>query len=183
MACKVFVEKGFEKATMEDIANALGLHKASLYHHINSKAELFYDILMMAFDETITRMEEVCKSRKLDPEEKFKKIIAVHFDNIRKSSFEYQILLNERRYQLDRNQEKKVRTILKKYENYLLEVVNEGIRAKIFRDDLDPRVVVSGIIGVGNAIYKWFKFEGSLTYDDVVYIYTQFFLSGLKGEK
>jgi len=183
MASKLFVEKGFERTTMEDIASGLGLHKGSLYHHINSKAELFYDVVMMGFDETISRMEEVCRSTQLDPEEKFRKIIAVHFDNIRRSSFEYQVLLNERRHQLDRKQEKTVRTIMKAYENYLFEVVKEGVRAGVFRDDLNPRVVVSGIIGVGNAIYKWFKFDGSLTYDDVVHIYTQFFLRGLMRDK
>ena len=39
-SAKLFREKGFEAASMRDIARALGIEAASLYSHIKSKDEL-----------------------------------------------------------------------------------------------------------------------------------------------
>ena len=179
VASRLFVEKGFEKTTMEDIGNALGVYKGSLYHHIDSKAEIFYQILRLSVNESTKKLKKVRQSN-MEAEEKFKKIIRVHFENIINYSLEYQIIMNERRYMLNRKQEKQVRKKMKEYENYLFEVIKEGIEAKVFRNDLNPRVIVAGILGTGNALYKWFAFDGPLSFDDIVRIYLDFFMQGLK---
>ncbi|MBW1672967.1 MAG: TetR family transcriptional regulator [Deltaproteobacteria bacterium] len=180
-ASRLFVEKGFEKTTMEDIAHALNIHKGSLYYHINSKAEIFYEILKLSLKESSKKLVEVRRS-KMGPEEKLMKILAVHFKNIHNYSLEYQILLNERRHMLDRKQEKYIRTKMKAYENHIFEILKEGIDAKVFREDLNPRIIVAGIMGVGNAFYKWFSFDGPLSFDEVADIYIELFLSGIKRE-
>lgn len=123
-------------------------------------------------------MSKVIRSN-LEPEEKFRKIIEVHFQTIEKYSLEYQVVLNERRYMLEPAQEREIRRKLKIYEDQILEVIEEGIQAKVFRSDLNPRVISSGIIGVGNALYKWFSPDGPLSFDDVTRIYINFFLNGI----
>lgn len=42
-AITVFSAKGFEKASMRDIASAAGLTTGALYHHYKNKDDLFYD--------------------------------------------------------------------------------------------------------------------------------------------
>jgi AcrR family transcriptional regulator len=181
-ASKLFVEKGFEKTTMEDIANTLGVHKGSLYHHIKSKAGIFYDTLMMSFNEPAKRLEKVVNAN-TGPEEKFRRLVLVHFKNIEENSLEYQILLNERRHMLDHMQERIIRKKMKSYENYFLKVLKEGVRKQVFRNDLNARVIVAGIIAAGNATYKWFSVDGPLSFDEVARVYTEFFLSGIKIHK
>jgi AcrR family transcriptional regulator len=181
-ASKLFVEKGFEKTTMEDIGNSLGIYKGSLYHHVNSKAEIFYEILILSLTESSKKLRKVYRS-KMEPEDKFKKILTVHFENILNFSLEYQIVLNERRHMLDRKQEKRVRAKMKAYENNILEILKEGIDAKVFRDDLNPRLIVDGIMGVGNAIYKWFSLDGPLSFSDITRDYIEFFIEGLRRKE
>ena len=36
---KLFIEKGYEQTTIQDILNALNLSKGGLYHHFKSKVE------------------------------------------------------------------------------------------------------------------------------------------------
>jgi len=182
VASKLFVEKGFEKTTMEDIANELGIHKGSLYHHIKSKASIFYDVLRLSLDEPARRLEKVV-NRNIEPEKKFRKLISVHFENIQKSSLEYQVLLNERRHMLSQMQEKIIRKKMKSYENTFIKVLGEGVKKKVFRSDLNLRVIVDGIIGVGNATYKWFSFDGPLSIDEIARMYTELFLNGTKIHK
>jgi TetR/AcrR family transcriptional regulator, cholesterol catabolism regulator len=178
-ASRLFVEKGFENTTMRDIAETVGIYKGSLYHHIRSKADLFHEILDMSLKESSKTMREV-RSSDLEPEQKFRKIILVHFENILNFSLEYQILLNERRHMLDEQQEARIRAQMKTYENHIVEVLKEGISAKVFRDDLNPRVVVAGIMAAGNAVYKWFSPSGPLTFEDIASTYVELFIHGLK---
>lgn len=39
-AVQLFMEKGFEKTSMQDIANSLGISKGGIYHHFKSKKEI-----------------------------------------------------------------------------------------------------------------------------------------------
>ncbi len=44
-AYQVFAEKGYGQATIDDIIRACGVSKGALYHHFNSKEELFKALL------------------------------------------------------------------------------------------------------------------------------------------
>jgi AcrR family transcriptional regulator len=52
VAARVFHQKGYEQTSMDDIADAVGLLKGSLYHYINSKEDLLYGIAE-AVDRTV----------------------------------------------------------------------------------------------------------------------------------
>src|SRR5437867_8679414 len=49
-AARILCEKGFDKASMGDISDAMGLTKAGIYHHIRSKEELLYEIMSYGMD-------------------------------------------------------------------------------------------------------------------------------------
>jgi AcrR family transcriptional regulator len=58
-AARIFSEKGFHATSMQDIADAVDLQKASLYHHFSSKQEILADILDHALDLINSRLELV----------------------------------------------------------------------------------------------------------------------------
>jgi AcrR family transcriptional regulator len=58
-AAKLFKEKGFEAASMRDIAGELGIEAASLYSHIKSKDEILETICFRMADELLKAIEEV----------------------------------------------------------------------------------------------------------------------------
>jgi AcrR family transcriptional regulator len=58
VALRVFAERGFHDASMNDIADAAGVTKPVLYQHFNSKRELFSELLTdvgAELQETITK--------------------------------------------------------------------------------------------------------------------------------
>lgn len=57
-AASLFAIKGFEATTMNDIADAVGLKKQSLYSHIRSKSELYLTIIN---ERTDLMWEEIVK--------------------------------------------------------------------------------------------------------------------------
>jgi hypothetical protein len=42
-AAQIILRKGYDATSVNDIANALGMTKAGLYHYINGKKELLFD--------------------------------------------------------------------------------------------------------------------------------------------
>ncbi|WP_331590402.1 TetR/AcrR family transcriptional regulator, partial [Phenylobacterium sp.] len=80
-ASRLFVEKGYDGTSMQDIADAVGLTKAGLYHFVDSKEELLFLIV----DAGVGRMErEVLEPARAvkDPRERLATLIRLHVENI-----------------------------------------------------------------------------------------------------
>src|SRR6266581_4605606 len=43
-AARLFAEKGYQGTSLADLADALGMQKPSLYHHISSKEDLLWEV-------------------------------------------------------------------------------------------------------------------------------------------
>src|SRR3989440_12706522 len=50
-AAQIILRKGYDATSINDIANELGMTKAGLYHYINGKKELLFDIMNFGLDE------------------------------------------------------------------------------------------------------------------------------------
>jgi AcrR family transcriptional regulator len=61
-ALELFLEKGYDRTSMRDIAEAVGITKAGVYHHFAGKEALFHEVLTFFFDEmgkwSASRFEE-----------------------------------------------------------------------------------------------------------------------------
>ena len=51
VAAACFSEKGFDATSLEEIAKKVNLHKATLYHYIESKQDILYQCLTRSFDD------------------------------------------------------------------------------------------------------------------------------------
>jgi len=45
VSAKLFIEKGFDKTSMQDIVDALGMSKGAIFHHFKSKEEILYAVM------------------------------------------------------------------------------------------------------------------------------------------
>ncbi|MCS6867707.1 TetR/AcrR family transcriptional regulator, partial [Thermus sp.] len=57
-AAKLFTEKGYEATSVQDIAQAVGLSKAALYHHFAGKEEVLYAISLQALEGLVREGEK-----------------------------------------------------------------------------------------------------------------------------
>ena len=77
IAAEVFHRKGYDNTSMSEIANAAGLTKAGLYHHIDSKESLLCTVLDYGLDLTefhvMKPLQEIA-----DPLERLKTMIDLH---------------------------------------------------------------------------------------------------------
>ena len=59
IARELFQRKNYESTTMQDIMNALGIAKGTIYHYFKSKEELLEAVIEDSVDEYIAGMEKV----------------------------------------------------------------------------------------------------------------------------
>src|SRR5450756_1291013 len=58
-ATRLFRQRGFHAASMQDLGEALGMNRGNLYHYIASKDDLLWTILTGALDLLEARVESV----------------------------------------------------------------------------------------------------------------------------
>src|SRR5437764_13286898 len=76
-AAQIFRDRGFDATSVSDIARALGMTKAGLYHYFESKEALLFEIMTYGLDRV--RDEVVIPARAVrDPEERLQQIIIRH---------------------------------------------------------------------------------------------------------
>lgn len=77
VAAQIICEKGYDATSMNDIAEAVGITKAGIYHHINGKQDLLFQIITYGMDELDEKV--ITPARAItDPETRLRSIISSH---------------------------------------------------------------------------------------------------------
>ena len=79
-AKRVFSDKGFNKATMEDIAQEAELSPGTLYLYFKNKEELYASLSLRILQYLLIRVEHVNDDKEADPEEKLKALMDAMYD-------------------------------------------------------------------------------------------------------
>lgn len=56
---KIFKKYGYQKTTVRDIGDAVGMNKASLYYYFKNKEDLFLEVLLHQFSQYLQTMEKI----------------------------------------------------------------------------------------------------------------------------
>jgi AcrR family transcriptional regulator len=180
IAARVFYEKGYDGASMQDIAEAVGLTKAGLYHHVGSKDRLLFEIMnygMDILDETVlARVKDIA-----DPREKLRQTIIGHIDLIvRARDLEITVILHENR-SLKGALRKKINARKRNYIHYLEGLIGQVQERVGTRPAISPRLAAFALLGMINWLYQWFRPEGPTRQNELAEAYVDFFFRGLLG--
>jgi len=175
-AAQVFREKGFHGASMNDIAEAVSLQKASLYHHVASKQEILLELLDRALQLLFEQISSI-SNQNLPADRKLRLMIHEYLrilvDNIDLAT----VLLFEHR-SLDRRQRARHVPNRDKFETLWKDVLTEGVRAKLFRCE-NPALASRALLGQLNWTITWYHADGALTIEQISNQYSDLLLNGL----
>ena len=180
IAARVFYAKGYDGASMEDIAEAVGLSKAGLYHHVGSKDRLLFEIQNYGMDilhETVLApLKDIA-----DPREKLRQTIRGHIDLIvRARDQEITVILHENR-SLSGPLRKKLNARKRAYIEYLQDLIAKVQTESAQPPRIEPGLAAFALLGMINWLYQWYSPEGRISQDELVQAYTDFFFRGLLG--
>jgi TetR/AcrR family transcriptional regulator, cholesterol catabolism regulator len=176
-AAQIFSEKGFHAASMQDIAEAVNLQKASLYHHVSSKQEILLVLLDQALDLLIDRLGEVA-GQALPPEEKLRQAMICYMGVLAEHRDLASVLLTEHR-SLDSDLKASHIPRRKRFEQLWRNLIEEGIKSGAFRP-VEPGLAARSLLGVMNGTLNWYRPDGRLSSVEIAESYWDFFMKGLR---
>jgi AcrR family transcriptional regulator len=157
--------KGYEATSMNDIANAVGLTKAGLYHYIEGKEDLLFQIMSYGM-EMID--QDVMVPAKLVPDatERLQTIISRHAKRVIDVGGAVSILLDEM-YALTPAHRRVIKGRKRAYFELIRETL-EQLSAESKLRDLSPTVATFCLFGMLSWVARWYRKDGKLSAEQVL---------------
>jgi AcrR family transcriptional regulator len=159
-AAQIILRKGYDATSVNDIANALGMTKAGLYHYINGKKELLFDIMNFGLDELDEEVVTPAASI-ADTTARLSFIIASHARLVTRGQGAITILVDEITA-LAPAQNRKITHRKRMYFDCLRETLNQ-LKAEGKLHDVDTTAATFSLLGMINWLSRWFRQDGALT--------------------
>ncbi|MBM4425893.1 MAG: TetR/AcrR family transcriptional regulator [Chloroflexi bacterium] len=175
-AAQVFRQKGYHGASMSDIAGALDVQKASLYHHVESKQEILLALLERALA-MLTEHISAISAQNSSPDQKLRLMIREYLTGLADNADLTSVLLFEHR-SLDKKSHASHVPFRDKFEKLWRDVLEEGIAKKIF-DLKDTGLATRAIMGTLNWTLTWYRPEGDKSIEQIADEYSDFILKGM----
>jgi TetR/AcrR family transcriptional regulator, cholesterol catabolism regulator len=175
-AARLFAEKGYHGTSTADLAEAMGVQKGSLYAHIESKADLLWEVARdgaAAFhaaldavpDEgpAIERIQAALRGHL--------RVVAEQLDIATVFTREWRYLEGERREQFVAER--------RRYEERFRTLFRDGRERGDLRSDLDDATATRLALSAVNWAYTWLR-PGAAT-DELADRFTALLLDGMRG--
>ncbi|MCZ2126705.1 MAG: TetR/AcrR family transcriptional regulator [Anaerolineales bacterium] len=175
-AAQVFRHKGFHGASMADIAAAVNVQKASLYHHVSSKQEILLALLDRAL-ETLTEHIAAISAQEISPEQKLRSMIRAYLVGLAANADLASVLLFEHR-SLDKKNHVRHVPLRDNFEDLWRNVLDEGVAKKIFALS-DTSLTVRAVMGALNWTLTWYRPDGEKSIEEIADEYSDFILKGM----
>jgi TetR/AcrR family transcriptional regulator, cholesterol catabolism regulator len=180
-AASLFHARGYERTTLQDIANEVGITKATLYHYFSNKHSILFYIVDQSISDAISRMTHIAELSN-SVEEKIDLAFQQHFQFYLKHQKYHpgaSVLLQEKTDLLPPELEEKIRRKFREYINLWEKILMQGVELGVVRNDLDVKMMRWAALGMCNWIYKWASPEGRFQFDQIAQIFSKIFTEGI----
>lgn len=175
-ATKLFATKGFERASVRNIAEEVGLSVPGMFHYIRSKEQMLYEIVIGFMDEGYTRLIEIYNSA-VEPVEKLEAVCKFYVEYYAGHKDELTILVSEAKsLSLEHRQVfiEKQRIYVEALRSLFKDLAKEGLLRPI-----DPSVLSFIFFGMVHWTYSWYNSHGEIGPEALGEIFSEVFLRGV----
>ncbi len=161
-AAALFAKKGFDGASLADLARACKVSKALLYHYFPSKEAILFEVMESHIHALVDAARRV-KASRAAPAEKLRTLTRVLMRLYAGASARHKVLLND----LDRLPEKQRARIVSEQRELIATVA--ALLAAI-RPDLAPKMRIPATMlyfGMINWTHTWFDPKGPVSPDTI----------------
>jgi len=177
-AARIFARKGYEGASMRDIAEACGISKSLLYHHFTSKEEIYSRVAVGATKELYQFVVEHVPPD-ATPTEKIRAFMMATAEYFRRHRWAWIASTTAFWNDPDRHRQKERMTRRDRYEKYLRELIQEAIDAGEIRD-VDVAMTGRMILSTLNWMHRWYNPSMPMKPEQIADIYYDLVFNGLR---
>lgn len=175
-ASLLFEERGYHSTTMEDVAEAVGIKKPTLYHHVPSKEVLLY-LIHDEFVDLLLDKQRIRREADEAPDQRLLGVmtdilvlmdthgsyVRVFFEYMRELTEPYRSAINSKR---------------DAYFDDVVDALRAGVKAGMFQVS-DVRLAALAIFGMCNWAHTWYDPGGKHAPEDIAKQFWAWLLSGI----
>ncbi len=148
-AAALFSEQGYERTSMREIAERVGVSKPAIYYHFANKQALFEELINTAFELSKKRIEEIAKTD-FDSITKLK-YLAIGFFESTKNNPEFARFMHDLSAgNIRKNIILNHHEVFSKQQEWFNQILTEGKVSGLIKTDLDNYIFTMAYIGTIN---------------------------------
>ncbi len=176
-ASKLFREKGFAATSMRDLAETVGVEAASLYNHIQSKAEILESIISRTALKCVNHLESL-ENESLTSLQKLEALIRFHVKMMLNHFTDYHVMTHEWIHLNETNLSRFMaqrRSYVQKMESFIDEGIQKGEIKKI-----NAYVAVLTILSAVRGLEFWHRSQKKISPEELEENMVLHLISGLE---
>ena len=177
-AAALIARKGFDVATMLDVAQACGASKSHLYHYFPSKEDLLYAIVLEHITKQGADLRRIV-AQPLPAEERFAQFVDSFMQGAARSRDEHVMLMNDLKF-LPRTQREHIRK-LEVEMTELMESLLCEINPELMGEKRVQKPYALLLFGMMIWTFSWYKRSGAIAPRELAQRISQLFVHGFKA--
>jgi len=177
-SAEIFALKGYEKASMREIAGAAGVSLAAPYYYFKNKETILFQIQKRGFEYLVQNLKSVVASDK-SSREKIRIFVESHVRYFLNNRNEMKVIIHE--YDV----------LSKEYQDQIFQIKTEytHLAEDILKDYLQERGIegcnslyaIMALFGMMNWLYTWFRprKKGNLEMEELIDVILNIFFDGI----
>lgn len=175
-AAQVFLERGFAKATMQELADRLGMLKGSVYHYTKGKDELLYRIISDLYEQMAPTLE--LDQAAGDPVDRLRAFVRQHIELIVANRAKFAVFYADFRH-LSGVQKQRVAEWRRQYETVFSRLISQAMEAGEIDRSLDIALFTRTWLGMLNSLHLWYREDGGNPPAQLADMYLAWMLDGV----
>ncbi len=176
LAARLFAEKGYHGTSVGDLAAAMGVQKGSLYAHIDSKADLLWEVAHEGSEAFHAALDGVPDD--VPAVEKIRLALRAHLRVVSEQVDVATVFIREWRY-LHGERRELFLGERRRYEERFRALFREGRELGQLRADLDEQAAVLLVLSAANWAYTWLR--PGVDTDELADRFFALLLDGVRG--
>lgn len=177
VAAKIFQDKGYEAASIQDVADALGILKGSVYYYIDSKEDLLFAVIREVHESALANMERI-RELDADPLTMIRLFVESHVKHVSDNLVKATVFFHDFR-SLDPKRREYIVKERDSYDSFLRELIARGQAEGLIRKDIDPKLATLAMLGMMNWTYQWYRAGGAMDSTAIGRQFADFVLAAL----
>jgi TetR/AcrR family transcriptional regulator, cholesterol catabolism regulator len=177
-ATTVFYRRGYADATVQDVADALGMLKGSLYYYIKSKEELLYRLATEVHDDVDALLSEAVALEGLSALERIQEFVRRQVEyNVRR--LEAISVYHHDVHHLSKDLRSEIVGRRHMHEAVLVSLLEEAQRDGDVDQSLNPCILSQSIFATVIWIYRWYRPSSGISVSELAETCVAFVTRGI----
>ena len=154
IAARLFAERGYQGTSLADLAEELGVQKPSLYHHIESKEDLLWEVAWEGAEAFHGALDTVPADAPAT--ERIRLALRAHLGVVAGQLDVATVFVREWRHLSGERRDRFVAE-RRRYEERIRDLFREGVEGSELRTDLDVPTAALLFLSAANWAYTWLR--------------------------